>query len=204
MTALAPATQTLVDETAQTPSRSNLSSYESVLSLTTEAYPSFWFYVPDPLNQSITLEFVLQDNSGNTLYQTQLTADKDSLGVIQVSLPETTSPLKVDETYQWYFLTHCDLSSPNDPSYVQGWIVRTAIDEDFQAQLDDASPLEKASLYAAQGVWQDAVTLLGELYRADPQNPTLKTQWASLLTSVGLADIADLPLADCCDVLRAE
>ena len=58
--------------------------------------------------------------------------------------------------------------------------------------------LEKASLYADYGLWQDALTTLGELYRADPQNVVLRENWNSLLTSVDLADVSDKPLIDCC------
>ena len=203
LTALAPTTQVSLAETGQASAASSLSNYESVLSLTTAAYPSFWFYVPPTLNDNVTLEFVLQDASGNTLYQTKFNASADNAGIVQFSLPEAASPITVNESYQWYFLTHCDLASTGDPPYVRGWTIRTSVDSDFQAQLEQASMLEKASLYAAHGIWQDAVTVLGELYRADPQNLTIRSNWLSLLRSVGLNEISEQPLTACCTLFHS-
>ncbi|MEO0987456.1 MAG: DUF928 domain-containing protein [Cyanobacteria bacterium J06639_14] len=201
--ALAPSTQVPVNETqhptfSSHPYNNESDSYESVLSWTTESHPSFWFYVPYERDTDVTLDFVLQDGSGNTLYQTQFMAHENSPGVIQLSLPATLPPLSVNQPYRWYFLTHCNASPTEGALHVEGWIVRMTMDSDFQAQVEASSELEKASLYAANGIWQDALTILGSLYRENPQNTTLTQNWMSLLASVGLAEISEQPLIDCC------
>lgn len=201
LTALVPATQVSLEQGPTV--EPSLGQYESVLSLTTEPHPSFWFYVPYSLDEGTAMEFVFQDEDGNTLYQTQFVTEKESLGVVQVLLPETT-PLAVDQAYQWYFMVHCDLASTSEPSYVNGWIVRTGADAALQSQLIETTALERASLYADRGIWQDALTTLGEHYRAHPQDETVQRSWASLLESVGLGDIAGEAVSDCCKTPRPE
>lgn len=204
LTALAPTTQLTLDAAEQSALETNLLAYESVFSLTTDTHPSFWFYLPHELNERATLEFVFQDESGNTLYQTQFAADRASSGIIQLSLPETSSPLMIDESYQWYFLVHCNSAPSAEPFYVKGWIARTVVDADLQAQLDEATMLEKASLYAAHGIWQDALTALAELYREDAHNSVLSRHWLGLLESVGLSEISTQPIIECCDIPQAD
>ena len=179
-------------------SRPETEEDDFVLSLTTETHPSFWFYVPYVLDEAVTLDFVFQDEIGNTLYRTQFTVDEESPGIVQFSLPDILPPLTVDHTYRWSFF-HCDAASTNGPLHATGWIVRTTMDADFEAQLENASELEEASLYATNGIWQDALTTLGELYREDPQDTTLMQNWISLLTSAGLDEVSEQPLIDCCD-----
>ena len=207
LTALVPSVQVSLSETEQSGSRFsvNLSSYESVLSLTTATHPSFLFYVPYVLDETITLEFLVQDASGDTLYQTQYVPDEGGSGIVQVSIPETLSPLTVDASYQWYFIAHCNSPSIAETPLVtvNGWIIRIDADPDFQAQLEAASMLEKASFYAAKGIWQDAVATLAELYRKNPQSMVLRDQWASLLASIDLDDISAMPLMECCTVDEA-
>ena len=204
LTALVPATQVMTEEASDPATRPNLrdldvaSSYESVFSFTTAAHPSFWFHVPYVLDEELTLEFVLQDENSHTVYQTQFQGSDASAGIIQFALPETAPELAIDQPYQWYLLAHCGEEALGEPSYVQGWMVRTSIDADLQAQIANVSELEKASLYAANGIWQEALTTLGELYRADPQNTLLKQNWVNLLASVGLDSVAEEPLIECC------
>ncbi|MGF1522064.1 MAG: DUF928 domain-containing protein [Leptolyngbyaceae cyanobacterium] len=174
-------------------------SDEFVVSLTTETHPSFWFYMPYAIEEAVALDFIFRDEIGNTLYRTQFTVDQMSPGIVQFSLPATLPPLTIGHTYQWSFATQCDMASANGPLHAKGWIVRTMMDGDLQTQLENVSELEKASLYAAHGIWQDALTTLGELYREDPQNTMLMQNWKSLLTSAGLAEISEQPLIDCCD-----
>lgn len=205
LTALVPATWIAAEESAYSASSPDLNSsdaagnnYESVLSLTTEAYPSFWFHVPFVLDEELILEFVLQDENNNTVYQTHFKPNTSSSGIIQFSLPETAQELTIDQFYQWYFFAHCGTDAIGEPIYVRGWIVRNPLDNDSQTQIADASELEKASFYAARGIWQDALTILGELYREDPQNMILRQNWMSLLGSIGLDEIATEPLIECC------
>jgi hypothetical protein len=169
---------------------------ELVFSLTTDPLPSFWFYVPYSQEDDVLLEFIFQDANGNTLYQQQFRSQWNQPGIIQVSLPETVSPLSLEQSYQWYFLAHCTSDIAGVSPYVSGWISRVQVVPGIQRKLDTASTLEQAEIYAANGIWQDSLTLLGELYRDAPDNSELRQHWSSLLSSVDLDMLLHQPFAD--------
>lgn len=173
-----------------------------VFSLTTQAHPSFWFYVPYSL-ESTPLEFVLQDENNNTLYQKRISAetfeglaeDADGGGIIQVTLPDSAPALQPETTYRWFFLAYCD---PGSHSYVEGWITRSPLPT--ADALAAATPREQAIFYAENGIWQETLTLVGENYRESATEAAIARDWESLLESVNLSQFAQQPLVDCCSL----
>lgn len=206
LTALVPAS--LVPSSASAPDHAEVDAdslnsnnhHTSDLSLTTASHPSFWFYIPYALNEMIALEFVLETSQGDKFYHTKFTSNTDSGGVIQLALPPTASPLTIDESYQWYFSIYCDSSTRTVSDHVNGWIARIPIDSTLQAHLTSSTLHDHASIYAASGIWHDALTTLGERYQEDSQNRTLSVDWVRLLTSVQLDEISGQPLLECCNV----
>jgi hypothetical protein len=174
-------------------------TYQSVLSLTDTSNPVLWFYLPYALNGRLSLEFVLQDETSNTLYQTEVVPEVEGPGILSVPFPATVS-LSRGERHNWYLVAQCNHGSN---LYVEGWIERIALPAMLQQQLAAASPRERATLYAANGIWQDALTLVAERYYANPQDPEAQADWASLLTSIDFeepaaAAIIESPILDCC------
>jgi len=165
---------------------------ESVYGLTVAERPTFWFYVPYPLTSSRPVEFVLQDEDGNDIYQTQFTESGTVPGVVGLQLPPTVDPLEVGKRYRWYFLIYCN---PEEPTFVEGWVERVALNPTLKTQLDQATtPQQKADLYAQAGIWYEAVTTLAELRRQKPNDQALNAQWLELLQSVDLEAIATEPV----------
>ncbi|MEM8614929.1 MAG: DUF928 domain-containing protein [Cyanobacteria bacterium P01_H01_bin.105] len=190
--ALSPEIQIPLSEDSQ----SFRSSYNSVLSQTTEARPSFWFYVPYKLN-SVSLQFDLQAEDNTVLYEVNLPNNRDDVGVVQIPLPENIPALQFDTRYRWFLSAEC---SPGERFvvYVEGWLDRVPLADDIGLQLAQTSPHDQAAIYASHGMWQDAITLLGEQYRTNPTNTDLASDWHSLLESVELEALAEQPLIDCC------
>ena len=180
-----------------------LSGYEAIFSLTTETHPSFWFYVPDISNEDLRLEFVFQNEQGLTLYQREFIGSNGTGGIVEVTLPETLPGLTLGESYQWYFITHCNSAvMASRAPYVKGWIARTELDSMAQAQLASTSGLNQASIYADNSVWHDTLAALSELRQQDPENVAAQDAWANLLNSVGLEAISEKPIIDCCTPLN--
>lgn len=202
LTALVPVTPIEIEGTSSAAAEAELPTYDSVFSFTSRANPTFWFYVPYALSET-PVEFVLQDEQNNTLYQTRLSSDDMTAsmsapvesGVVGITLPEAEVALQTGALYHWYFMAYCDESSP---AFVEGWTERTALDASLSADLENATAKEQVALYARHGIWQEAITLLGEQYRADPNSVELVQDWVSLLDSVSLGEIAQQPLTDCC------
>lgn len=192
LTALVPAVeQTLVKGQEKT---------THVWGLTVAEYPAFWFYVPYSRMSVRSVEFVLQDRADNEVYQTPVTPP-ETPGVISLRLPSTAAPLEIGKLYHWYFKIYCNsakTSDPVDPVFVEGWVQRAVLSPTFESQLAAAIPQQRSTLYAANGIWYDALTSLAEFRLVDPENAALTADWADLLQSVGLNNVVSAPIVQCC------
>jgi hypothetical protein len=161
-------------------------------------YPTFFWYIPDV--QPEAAEFVLLDENDNELYRTSFRVTGDS-GVISLSLPENAGmpPLEVGKDYHWYFSLVCDEIDRSGDAYTEGWIQRVAPDAALVARLETAAASDRPAIYAAAGIWHDALTSLADLRRAHPQNSSFVRGWRTLLNSVELANVADQPFVPCCE-----
>jgi Domain of Unknown Function (DUF928) len=169
-----------------------------VWGLTVSAYPTFWFYLPHQLTDETAVEFTVQDASDNSLYNTRFTAPNTASGLIKLTIPSAESPLEVNQSYSWTLAIFCDPARPFASVSVSGTIRRVAFESDDQTQLNAASPLEQVNLYAARGIWFDALDTLATLYWADSQPSQLTTTWADLLQQANLEHVAEYPRTECC------
>lgn len=176
---------------------SKTSSIGIVGGLTTSERPEFLFYVPytrQILNQS-KAEFILEDSTGKSVYEDKQISLPSQAGVISVSLPKNTKPLKLDEIYRWYLKVPCDQETTSVPIYVDGEVKRVSLDSSITQQLEAADPKEKIEIYAREGIWFDALNGLAQMRKSSPQEDiSLKKDWQILLRSVNLGNIDDAPL----------
>lgn len=174
---------------------------------TTSGHPTFWFDVPYAERAIASLEFVIQDNSSqpNDLYRTVLTPPA-SPGIVRVQLPATVAPLEAGKLYQWYLKLRlqCGTKSQIAKEQLNGWVQRVNLSPSLTNQLKQATPPQRAALYAQNGIWFDALTTLGELRLANPQNPQLAQDWRGLLASIGLEPLTQHPLVPCCQPSAAQ
>lgn len=171
-----------------------LTTWQSVGGLTTAANPNFVFYIPKEISD-LPKEFVLQDESGRNIYHSYF-ATKASMqsGFTQIRIPLAFS-LATNKIYRWFFLVHCDADARSE---VDGWIQRVPLNPVLNSQLQKGSRLEQAQVFAANGIWYDALSSLVEMRRANPQDRHLFFNWVELLDSVGLKAIATQPISQCC------
>jgi hypothetical protein len=162
---------------------------------TLDSHPTFWLYLPYVSGQ---VRLTLTDEiTEDVVYQTTFQAT-DGPGIGQFSMPDTAPSLEVDRLYRWQFSLTCP--SGDEAGRVDGIIVRRSPAPPFTAQLQTASPQERVALYAAQGLWYNALDAIADLHQAYPQNPALEANWSSLLQSPGveLGILAPEPLINCC------
>lgn len=155
-------------------------------SSTVAEHPTFWFYVPYSLTGDLTAEFILQNDIGQDVYRitsADFSESEQTPGIVGISLPSAIAPLEIGRVYQWYFKVDCGSESP---LYVRGGIERVALEPNLANQLANASPQEQARLYQSNEIWYDAIAVLAQLYRTEPNNPTIEAAWADLLQSIGL------------------
>ncbi|WP_242039774.1 DUF928 domain-containing protein [Anabaena sphaerica] len=161
--------------------------------------PTFWFSVPDKLTPNLPVEFVIQDEADNYVYQTKFNPPETPAGI--VSLPvKPTLPLKTGKSYRWTFSIYCDPDKPSASVYVRGSMTQIALNSKLQKQLEAAkTPLGKAVIFAENGIWHDALTILGEqIQNSKNQNTEITLAWAELLKQVNLDNSASASIIQCC------
>lgn len=156
----------------------------------TVSEPSLWFFVPQLPTTTNSGEFVLQDEKHNDLYRT-LFKLPEKAGIVSIRLPSNL--LEKDQMYRWHFRIYCQSQTTSEYFWVEGWVKQVALNPSLATQIEAAKPLEYL-VYAANGIWYEALTKLAELRLSDPQNATLRDHWTQLLQSVGLAELAQEPL----------
>jgi len=164
---------------------------------TLDSHPTFWLYLPYASGQvRLTLT---DERTEDIVYQTTFQAT-DGSGIGQFSMPDTAPGLEVDRLYRWQFSLTCP--SGSEAGRVDGVIVRRSPAPPFTAQLQTAPLQERAALYAAQGLWYNALDAIADLHQAYPQNSVLEANWSSLLQSPGveLGILTPEPLINCCTV----
>jgi hypothetical protein len=189
LTALVP-----FQERLATSKQANTSTPVDVWGLTTSERPVFWFYVP---YNNMSAEFVLQDSEETEIYKQQNITLTANSGVIGVSLPSTVTPLQVGKTYRWFLKVRCNQQTTSVPVYVEGNIQRVKLNPSLEQQLQETTDQrQKIAIYAAHGIWFDALTMLAQLRFANSHDGSLAADWQSLLQSGGLGNIAAFPLVD--------
>jgi Domain of Unknown Function (DUF928) len=179
---------------------SNTRASEFVLGLTSQEYPTFWFYVPYAPKDASSVKFVILDEKKNPLTPQPIPINlKGTPGVISVKVP-TGKPLEMNQYYHWYLLINCNEKSQSEDIAVEGLVKRIAPKPELQTSLASATPREQAAIYAKAGIWQDALTLLGELRRSKPEDTALAADWKQLLESVGLKEEANEQIVPCCEL----
>lgn len=182
------------EPTALVPNNDNL-----VWGVTVAARPQFWFTLPRNLTTKDAIEFRLKDNQDQEIYQTRLENIDIPKGIVSFTLPSQIPPLENSKTYKWSFAIFCDYKVIEDvPGNVEGSITRIPISNTLKNQLAAAkNPIEKAKIYAQNGVWFDAVTTLAVNLRHKKEKDIIAT-WTELLKQVDLEQAVSLPVTNCC------
>src|SRR4028118_2416350 len=111
-------------------------------------YPTFFFYLPQ--TDAELAELILEDESGNQIYQQNLTI-KNLSGVIGVSIPANTNvpPLEVGKDYTWKFTVVCDPEDRSSDQLETGIVRRVELSAEILGELDAADdPRQKTVIYA--------------------------------------------------------
>ncbi|MGL5064385.1 MAG: DUF928 domain-containing protein [Microcoleus sp.] len=184
--------------TAETEFLTALVPKQDYQALTAAGHPTFWFYIPFPAKNFHSLKFRIENESG---YQVTVKPKNEKSGVVSFTLPATEKPLEIGKEYKWGLFLYCQdpeqKSSRPVTFYVSSTIKRIAPNDKLESELKAAiTDREKSAVYAKNGIWHEALTLIGNNRRTDLTNAELAADWANLLAAVELEDIATKPFAD--------
>jgi hypothetical protein len=167
---------------------------------TTAENPKFWFYIkPESLGKVKELKFVLREGDGKRakpLYETTVTPVGQE-GIVSLTVPVDKASLKTGEKYIWTFaiIYPDDLGVPNEE--LEGEIQRVQ-NENLTNQIQQATqPLDQAMIYAREGFWDNALSIVADLRCQRPNDTQVRENWEDLLQSVELEKLANQPILSC-------
>jgi hypothetical protein len=161
--------------------------------ITTAAHPTFLAYLPQTSAQNAFLK--LEDEDNNYHYHTTFELPEGA-GVVSFPIPDTAPVLEPGRYYKVSLAMICDqILDPNDP-VVEGWIKRVELDTLPASQPLQGTSLELGAWHARNGIWFDALRILADLRRAEPNNLDAIAAWEELLQSVGLEIVGTVALLD--------
>jgi Domain of Unknown Function (DUF928) len=155
--------------------------------------PTLWLNAPQGLAKDVQMEITIQAENGTPIAKQLLrTKSKISSGVISLPLPSGVL-LQLDRTYRWEVALYCDTDEQIDrPFLLQGQVKRIAPPTALPTVTSD---LEKVQILAENGIWYDAIALLGNRLR-QTKDRDLARAWSELLKSAGIK--GSDRLQDCC------
>ncbi|NEQ30758.1 MAG: DUF928 domain-containing protein [Leptolyngbya sp. SIO4C5] len=162
-----------------------------VWSQTASATPSFFFHLPNALDQTIPLEFVVQDSRDNYAYRKQFSGNIPA-GILAIPVPSESSGLTPGEAYTWTFSIYCDAARPSASVFVSGTISRVA-ESAVTGPSSNPTPamrLDLARQYAAEGLWHEAIEITLSLYQAEPGKAEYLETLESLFEAAGLDELS--------------
>jgi hypothetical protein len=157
---------------------------EEVSPQTTQARPSFAWYLHNPKGKAVTLEFALIDPGvPKPFYRTTLKTD--TKGLISFQMPGSAPELQKDKAYRWTLIVVNDPKRTGLNQRLRGGILR--VDRPPSIPELTATPIDQTIAYAEAGIWYDAIQFASQAR----QTPNADV-WLSLLEQGGLREIADL------------
>ena len=152
--------------------------------LTTTAYPTLLFYVPDTrADIGLGVFSVLTQDEKTHVYETHFILPQVP-GIISFSLPESSNyALEEGQPYHWYFKLNCRQTDGQKWIHVDGWIQRIASTPESQQLIKSAAP----------DIWYDALANLALDLQSNPGDRKLQEQWSHLLRSIGMENLTSQP-----------
>lgn len=158
------------------------------IGLTVQEQPVLYWYLAEAVDNRIELTLIDEKTVQPLL---ERTFDSPTApGVQRVRLADYGVRLQTGVPYQWFVALGTDPTRRSKYIVAGAAIERIELTATLQAQLAQTNAIEAASIYAAAGLWYDALMVLSDLIEAAPADPILRQQRAALLEQVGLTDIA--------------
>jgi hypothetical protein len=159
------------------------------VALTVSETPSLYWYLSKPT--SVRVEVTLIDDKGESPLVEYAISNADGPAVHRIDLASRKIALKPGVEYQWSIAVVPDPNVRSSDVMAGGALKRVEMPQKIAARrAAGASNEELAGLYAAEGIWYDAIALYSELIEQRPRDKVLRESRAALLDQVGLKEIA--------------
>ncbi|NJN22053.1 MAG: DUF928 domain-containing protein [Leptolyngbya sp. RL_3_1] len=163
---------------------------ESNYGQTIDAYPSFFFYLPETDAEAV--KFVVYNETTNALFYEGEFSPQGKSGIFSLDIPDNgvQKALELGESYYWYLSIACDIEDPSANIVVGGTVARVAASEAVEEALATATPEQLPGIYASAGLWHDALAASAQL----AQDTSDSVAWSALLTAIDLQHLLEIPV----------
>lgn len=165
------------------------------VNVTSSIASGLFFYVPQTETPK-TIEFVIRTKEEDRLVHEAFVQTTGQAGIMSVAIPEYVQE-NIRSTYgdyRWYLSMICDPNQRSRDLVLEGWIEYVELDASVKHRINTSSLVEKSNLLQQEGVWYDALSILGEQKALDSETILIQAEWAKLLESIGLTELATEPL----------
>jgi hypothetical protein len=156
--------------------------------LTVQEQPSLYWYLSKSTTYPVELT-IIDNQTIQPLIERRISGPIQP-GVQRIRLADYGMRLAAGVPYRWSVALVVDPENRSRDVLAGGVIERVALPEALRAQLAGAGEARTPYIYAEAGLWYDALAAISDLIDAAPNNPSLRSQRASLLEQVQLAEVA--------------
>jgi Domain of Unknown Function (DUF928) len=154
------------------------------IALTTRVQPSLYWYQSKAAKTRCEVTLT-QPEVARPLLVLQSTGPTPA-GIHAIRLGDYKVKLAPKVVYKWSVAVVTDAENRSEDIIANGVIEYREPSPDLAAKLASGDDSNRASLYAAAGIWYDALDALSTLIEKNPHDRALQDQRAALLTQVGL------------------
>jgi Domain of Unknown Function (DUF928). len=158
------------------------------IGLTIQAQPSLYWYISRPTTSPLEL-CVVNEDTLSTVLDVALAVPRGA-GVKHLRLSDYGIKLVPDVEYRWSVTLVADPEHRSRDIIASGTIQRVQPPEGLAQKLSRASEQERPAIYAAEGLWYDALAAISELIENRADDKILRAQRASLMEQVELPAVA--------------
>lgn len=154
---------------------------------TVSEQPALYWFVSrrSPVRIKITL---IRAQDAKPVVETSI--ENAAPGIHRFDLAERNVRLKPGEEYQWSVSLVWDDSKRSRDIVSQGSLILIAPSAELKARLAGIARIGQARLFAAEGIWYDAIAALSESIEERPMEGVLRAQRAALFDRAGLKEAA--------------
>jgi hypothetical protein len=154
------------------------------IGVTTQEQPSLFWFQSKPAEAKFELT-LLQENQAKPLVQVMVERSTKA-GIQRLKLSDHGVKLTVGVEYQWVVALITDPDNRSSDLVASGVIKRVEPTADLKGKMAKATPANLPSVYAEEGIWYDALSVLSDQIEAHPDDKALRDTRADLLRQVGL------------------
>lgn len=162
--------------------------------LTTQSQPTLYWFASQPVSGRVAVS--IQDEKGIEPPVEKHLSLSDAVGMIPVRLAELGVQLQPGNEYRWSVAVVADSPRQSRDLVTSGSIRQADSRDTIRAHLSSLPPERAAFVLAEQGLWYDALAVLGELIERAPTDPRWRRFRAALLEQVGLTSAAQFDRRD--------